>query len=89
MRPDNFNTNKLIESLQGTCMSIDDAISQEYTKAYDEGLDESSLTIEESQQIDMEIFNCETCGWWFERCEESETEEGHCDTCENEEDEDE
>lgn len=68
---------KIIDDLQGTCQSLDDACSTQNICFND-------LTIEELEVLDSEIFKCETCGWWYEISEESE-ETGKCDNCFEEE----
>lgn len=52
----------LIDSLKGTCGSIGDYVE-----------DENELTATDYQRIDNEIFCCETCGWWCENSEMSDT----------------
>jgi len=39
-------------------------------------------------EVDAEVFCCETCGWWYDRGEESSADgfNGHCDKCEPEND---
>ena len=73
---------KIISDTQGTCNPLDEAIQYHLG----ENEDEESLTDDERQQIDMEIFNCATCGWWYEICEQSEDGETctDCKECEDE-----
>lgn len=66
--------NELIDSLRGTCQSIDSALS----KMIDGPKTEADLTQEDHAAIDDQIFECESCGWW---CEQGEQAEGHDDTC--------
>lgn len=75
MRPSDFDIQKLIESLQGTCSTIEEHLP--------EGMEWVDLTKEDHEAIDAEIFLCEQCGWWCERNEESEQEEyvEHCKDC--------
>jgi len=58
MRPVNFDINDLIESLNGTCNSLDSALP--------EGMEYDDLTTEDHAEIDANIFCCATCGWWCE-----------------------
>ncbi len=57
----------LIESLQGTCMKTIDEEKVHFGWGKDE-----ELTSEELGEIDNELFECECCGWWCERSEESD-----------------
>lgn len=72
MKPDNFDVFELIQSLQGTCMTIDNFLP--------EGMTEDDLTEADHTDIDNEIFKCETCDWWCEVCERVEDEE-YCEDC--------
>lgn len=82
MRPENFDVQKLVEDLQGTCKQLEEALPEE--------MELNDLTEEDHEFIDNEIFLCETCGWWCEISEQ--TMEGSCRDCdgddEDEEDED-
>jgi len=77
---------EIIESLRGTCDSLDNQLEQRNLNADD-------LTMEYHYQIDEQIFNCSTCGWWCERCdlstksEECETHELTCRECDPDEEE--
>lgn len=63
MRPDNFDANKVAEALQGTCMTLDEGISQEYEESE---MDSFHLTEDDHTIIDNQIALCDTCGWWVE-----------------------
>jgi hypothetical protein len=65
--------NKLIEYLQGSCVSLSEACD-----TFE--IDEDTLSREELQELDNQIFNCETCGWWCEISEMQE-EEHICNDC--------
>ena len=71
----------IIENLQGTCGTLDDAVSGAFE---DENMDSFSLTKEEMEYLDSEIFLCEDCGWWFEVCDKSESHEETCIECNEE-----
>jgi hypothetical protein len=74
MRPEDFDVQKLIEDLQGTCSSIDDHLP--------EGMNWENLTDEDHEAIDNEIFLCAECGWWCEACESNDKDgEIVCDDC--------
>jgi hypothetical protein len=67
----NFTTKKiseLIEFLQGGCDTLDEGVVAVLGDEYDA----TDLSIPNLTQIDQDIFLCDTCGWWFEICEESE-----------------
>ena len=81
-----IDIDELIEYLQGTCMSLDEGISDLYPD-----LDSFNMTEEDHTHLALELFKCECCGWWFETCTEcQETEDcggGFCgDCCPNEND---
>ena len=79
MRPDDFDVQELINSLQGTCSSIDDHLP--------EGMNWEDLTNEDHEAIDNEIFLCAECGWWCEISEQVESDdEQYCRDCREEED---
>jgi len=71
--------NSLINALQGTCMSLDEACS-------DLGINEDDLTEQDHSFIDQEIFRCETCAWWSEVSEMS-MEDSVCTECNPEKEE--
>jgi len=87
MRPQDFDINKFVEDLQGTCQTLNDTLP--------EGMTDMDLTKEDHEYIDNEIFLCDQCGWWFEVCEATENDDysGWCESCtpdpDEEEDEDE
>lgn len=47
----------VIDDLRGTCSSLDKVLDY-YGSSFEE------LSLENCDQIDSEIFNCECCGWW-------------------------
>lgn len=55
----------LIYELQGTATSLDEAMP--------EGFSEDDLTEDQLNEIDLEIFRCEACSWWFEVSDEADT----------------
>lgn len=79
MRPDDFDIHLVIESLQGTCGTIQGAIEDHYPD-----MTELDLTSEDHDMIDNEIFECDTCNWWCEISEMcSQTDDCGGDHCEN------
>lgn len=71
---------EFVESLRGTCRSIDEACNEF-------GMTFEDLTGEDLEYIDNEIFCCEDCGWWCELCETSYTVENTCKDCNPEDEE--
>lgn len=65
----------IAEKLQGTPQSLANVL-------FHEGM---SLGLENNvdfcAEIDQLVFECSECGWWCERSEESEHEEGVCTDC--------
>lgn len=61
---------EIVDNLNGTCSSILNVLN--------EGEEE---TKELNDYIDQRIFECETCGWWCELSEMSESEEWSCTDC--------
>jgi len=85
MRPEIFEIDKLCEYLQGTYHTLQEGIHTFYPE-----MSEEELTKEEHEQIDQEIFCCETCSWWHEANEQDS--DGNCSDCHddsNDEDEEE
>lgn len=71
------NINTLVEELQGSCGTLQGACETQ-------GFDYDDLTADDCLQIDNEIFECTTCGWWCEVCEMSEDQDGQvCVDCNN------
>jgi len=62
---------KIVEEYQGTCNSLseDDSDWLEGQDLFDE--------------LDQNIFECNCCGWWFEICEQAESDAGEyiCNDC--------
>ncbi len=74
MRSTDFDIHKVIESLQGTAQSIDDALP--------EGMEWADLIDEDHNAIDNEIFLCPDCGWWCETSESTDRDgEDVCQDC--------
>jgi len=81
MRPTDFDVNKIIETCQGTCTeTLQSALDYHYP-----GMQEEELTEDDHNDIDDQIFMCNTCGWWCESSEESEEAVGDCRDCAEEE----
>jgi len=75
MRPEDFDVQKVIDHLQGTCTeTLTNTIEMFYPD-----MKEDDLTEEDHNDIDNQIFNCENCGWWCEAHEQSEN--GYCEDC--------
>ncbi|BAV39236.1 hypothetical protein BPT24_111 [Tenacibaculum phage pT24] len=55
----------LVDELQGTCKSLDEACETQHIDCFE-------LNIDELGKIDNEIFNCAECGWWCEISEQAE-----------------
>ncbi len=53
----NVNMTDIIEYLQGTCNTL-----QEACEIF--GIEEDDLTLDQLKEIDEEIFLCDGCGWW-------------------------
>ncbi len=68
---------ELIADLQGTCNSISECLPT--------GFSEEDITQEQFEEIDLEIFRCATCDWWFEVSEEQGQDENKaeriCEGC--------
>jgi hypothetical protein len=83
MKTENFDVQVLIYHLQGSCDTLNSAIDTLFP-----GMSEDDLTEDDHNEIDNQIFLCETCGWWCEICEQDL--DGNCEDCSTEnEDEDE
>lgn len=76
MRPDSFDIKELIDHLRGTCLSIDEALSN-----FD--MEEDDLNTEDHDAIDSEIFRCSQCSWWEDVCDQAEGSEDDpmCEDC--------
>ena len=64
----------IIEDLKGTCRSMSDACNS-YGCEFDD------LTTEELEDLDNEIFCCDTCGWWCEISDMCDDGENNCRDC--------
>jgi hypothetical protein len=60
---------QIVETLQGTTSTLNDGIEEVLGEDYSE----DDLTQSDHEFINNEIFRCDTCGWWCEICENSET----------------
>ncbi len=67
------DTRELIDHLQGTCLSLEQACE-------DLGLEVDDV---DTDLLDGEVFLCAQCGWWCEACEANEGPDGEdvCDDC--------
>lgn len=79
MRAENFDIEIIIDSLRGTCNTLDETINSIYP-----GMEYEDLTDEDHEEIDNNIFCCETCGWWTDVSEMSEENERCCAEHDNE-----
>lgn len=77
-RTEDFNVQQLIESLKGTCKTIEEFLP--------EGMEREDLTAEDEEELDQEIFCCEQCSWWYEQAENTGDET--CSDCNEDEDDD-
>jgi hypothetical protein len=74
MRNQNFKIEDLINSLRGTCSTID--------KELPEDMEFEDLTDKEAMKLDLEIFQCAQCGWWYDVSEMSENDDDqYCEGC--------
>lgn len=69
----------IIEYLQGTCLTLQDAVETITESEYNE----DDLTTEQHDFIANEIFLCDDCGWWCEVSEAAEHEDSDqiCEDC--------
>ena len=74
MKAANFKVEDLVENLQGTCKSIQEALNDLY-----DDMDEADLTKADHEKIDAEIYRCETCSWWYEVGDKDA--DGNCENC--------
>jgi len=73
MKPKDFDLDEFIQDLQGTCKTMESALP--------EGMTIEDLTEDDLENIDQEIFNCETCNWWCEVSEMASEEGSICRDC--------
>jgi hypothetical protein len=71
---ENNKIEELINDLEGTCQSFSDGCD-------DLNIKENDLTSNQLDMIDERIFNCSTCGWWFESGEQDE--DNNCIDCQD------
>lgn len=66
------------ESLLGTSDTLDGGIREVCGDDYDQ----SDLSLDQVGEIDNHIFNCTTCGWWYEvnECNDDDG-DSECDGC--------
>lgn len=75
-RPDDFDMQKVVEYLQGTCMnSLEDGIQVFYPD-----MTEDDLTDDDRSYFDNELFSCDQCGWWCETSSQCAEFDSCCDT---------
>lgn len=77
----NLELDKLADTLQGTCMSLEAGLEQL-------GLGEE-LSVADAQYLDSLVFLCDGCSWWCEVGEANENPDGGgdlCDDCHEDED---
>ena len=60
----------IVSRLVGTCMNLDDALEEQGIMI---------LTMEETEELDLEAMQCETCSWWVEAHDIDE--DGNCQEC--------
>lgn len=70
-RPVDFDIHKLIDSLRGTCTTIEEHLP--------DNMEWSDLTTSDHEAIDSNIFLCEECGWWCDIDEQKDDEK--CTDC--------
>jgi hypothetical protein len=61
---------QVVEQLIGTARNIPDVLTEE------ESRDNDFL-----DAIFQRVFECEGCGWWFDRDDESDMQPDHCTDC--------
>lgn len=85
-RPEDFDPQKIVDCLQGTIGTIQEALDHYYPE-----MDEDELTTDDHQVLDNEIFECTECGWWCEVSQSTESADGEnvCDECNPEDEEEE
>lgn len=71
---------EIIEALQGTCDTLDGIVQ---VVMEDDNICTNDLTPEQLEELDQQIFLCETCGWWYEISEMSD-EDQVCQDCDDE-----
>lgn len=59
---------EVVEYLRGTCQSLSEACA-----VFE--VDEDSLSTEDYDYLDEEIFRCEECSWWYSMDELSQCED--------------
>jgi hypothetical protein len=67
------DTQKLIEHLQGTCLSLEQACEQL-------GIEVDDV---DTEALDNELFLCAQCDWWCEISEASDDPDWNGDLCED------
>lgn len=70
-KPENFDIQKVIETLQGTSLTLNEAIEM----LYGEGFTDMCLESSDYDVMNNEIFLCDQCGWWCEISERADVEE--------------
>ena len=78
MRAEDFDIQKIVNTLQGTCGdSIQSALDYHYPDMIEDDLNE-----EDHRELDDQLFVCDCCGWWYETSERNDT-NGEGDYCED------
>ena len=77
----NEQIDELINYLQGSCISFDTALMELFNIKSFTDLDNKNL-----EEIDSHIFECDSCGWWYDLGEQSNEveEDSVCTSCEDE-----
>lgn len=66
---------KLIEHLQGSCLSIDQACEEL-------DIEYKDLSKKDLYNIDDKIFCCDNCGWWYDMGDLADKNDYWCRQCE-------
>lgn len=78
---------EVISHIQGSCMSLDQAI-HDITDGRIDGLDEVSNWREMADRLDQVHFLCSKCGWWTETGNYADSDEECCADCGEDDEED-
>lgn len=72
-------TQELIDNLQGTCNDLNHGIQE----VFGEEFNSFNIDNEVIEQLELDIFLCDCCGWWCEISEESDVDdcERICEDC--------
>ena len=61
MRPNDFDPEKIVDTLVNTIETLQNAIQHHYPQMI-----EDDLTLDDSYFIDEQIFECDVCSYWLE-----------------------